>query len=244
MRPSTSRFGFQVALAACIASVSFSVIQILQVVDLVPKPLDEILIYGTSLAIATPYVLAMLALHHAAADDRKLWTHAALVFGVMYAIFVSFNYVVQLATVVPARVAGTVDEIRVLDQTPHSMFWDVDALGYIFLGVSTLFAGFAFDASERWLRRFMFANALITPLIALVYFYPRFSIALLLLGTPWLVTVPGALLLLALHFRRAATSAVAQADVVWTAPALAAAQRTSSSSRTPSNSVTFTGLVR
>lgn len=202
MRTTASRFGFHMALAACIAAVTFSVVQILQITPGLPSPLDEILIYGSSLCIATPYVLAMIALHHVAHDDRKLWAHAALVFGALYAAFVSFNYVVQLATVVPARVRGTVAEIALLDQTPHSLFWDVDAIGYIFLGVSTLFAAFAIDAKERWLRRFLIANTAITPLIAIVYFYPRFSIALLLMGSPWLVTVPGALLLLALHFRR------------------------------------------
>ena len=53
-------------------------------------------------------------------------------------------------------------------------------------------------------RRFFLANALVTPMIALVYFYPRFSIPLLFLGTPWLVTGPGSFLLLALMFRREA----------------------------------------
>jgi len=201
-----SRVGFHAALAACIASILFSVVQSLQVVGLVPSPFDEVLIYASSLCIATPYVLAMVALHHTVAEDRRLWTHAALVFGVMYAVYVSLNYVVQLATVVPARVQGTLHEIRVLDQTPHSLFWDIDALGYIFLGVSTLCAAFAVPAKERWLRGFLLANALITPLIGLVYFYPRFSIALLLLGTPWLVTVPGALILLTRYFRRVATA--------------------------------------
>jgi hypothetical protein len=56
-------------------------------------------------------------------------------------------------------------------------------------------------------RSFFLANALVTPLIALVYFFPRFSIPLLLLGTPWLVTAPGSFLLLALMFRREARSA-------------------------------------
>jgi hypothetical protein len=46
-------------------------------------------VYGSALCIATPYVLAMIALHHLAPADRKLWTHAALVFGVPYAGFVT-----------------------------------------------------------------------------------------------------------------------------------------------------------
>jgi len=202
--PVAARFGFFTALAACIASVMFSVVQILQLAPGLPSPVDEILIYASSFCIATPYVLAMVALHYSAPADRKLWSHCALVFGAMYAIYVSLNYVVQLATVVPARVRGTITEIRVLDQTPHSLFWDVDALGYIFLGLSTLFAAFVVGRHETWLRRFLIANAAITPLIGLVYFYPRFSIALLLLGSPWLVTVPGALVLLTRYFRRLA----------------------------------------
>jgi hypothetical protein len=27
---------------------------------------------------------------------------------------------------------------RILDQTPHSLFWDIDELGYIFMGLATL----------------------------------------------------------------------------------------------------------
>lgn len=101
--------------------------------------------------------------------------------------------------------------LGVLDQTPHSLFWTLDALGYIFLGAATLFAVpvFAGSASRRWVRYFFLANALMTPVIALVYFFPRFSIPLLLLGTPWLVTAPGSFLLLALMFRREARLASA-----------------------------------
>jgi hypothetical protein len=84
-------------------------------------------------------------------------------------------------------------------------------LGYIFLGAATMFAAPVFkgSASNRWVRRFFLVNALVTPLIAFVYFYPKFSIPLLLLGTPWLVTAPGSFLSLALIFSREADSATA-----------------------------------
>lgn len=202
MAAGPSRFGFHASLVACVASIGFSVVQILQVLDLLSEPADEILIYATSLCIATPYVLATLALHHATTRERKIWTHAALLMGLVYAVYVSLNYVVQLTTVIPARYEGSSSTVAFLEQTPHSLFWDVDALGYIFLGLSTLFAAVGIDPRERWLRRFLVANTAITPLIVLVYFYPRFSIGLLLLATPWLVTVPGALLLLTRYFHR------------------------------------------
>ena len=154
--------------------------------------------------IAAPFMVAMVALHHQTPPERRFWSHTALLMSVVYATYVTLNYVVQLALVIPRLT--TEASLAVLDQTPHSLFWILDALGYIFLGTATLFAVpvFAGSASRRWVRRFFLANALVTPMIALVYFYPRFSIPLLFLGTPWLVTGPGSFLLLALMFRREA----------------------------------------
>lgn len=198
------RFGFWFALVAFIASVGYDVVQLLQVVGSLKSPLDAILIYAFSLCIPVPFLLAMVALHYSASDDRKIWTHAALLFTVIYTTYVTLNYVVQLATVIPASLAGTLDPIRVLDQSPHSLFWDVDALGYIFLALATLFASFLFAnrGFEKWVKWFFLANFFVTPLIGFVYFYPTFSYGLLLLATPWIVTASGSMLVLALYFKR------------------------------------------
>jgi hypothetical protein len=203
-RKSLYKAGFWSALVAFVGAFGYSVAQILQLVSLVRYPVDAILIYGFSLCIATPFILAMLALHYLTPREKRFWSHAALLFAVMYALYVNLNYVVQLATVIPKSLQGALDEIRVLDQTPHSLFWDVDALGYIFMGLATLFAVpvFAKTGLQKWLRWFFLANGLITPVIALVYFYPSFSTALLLLGSPWIVTAPGSILLLTIMFKR------------------------------------------
>ena len=71
--------------------------------------------------------------------------------------------------------------------------------------MATLFAFPVFEKRglQQWVRRFFLANALITPLFAIAYYYPTFSVPLLLLGgVPWAITVPGCLLLLAMFFRR------------------------------------------
>jgi hypothetical protein len=200
----TSKIGFWFALAAFISSVGFDIVQILQVVGTLKFPMDAILIYAFSLGIPVPFVVAMVALNDAVPNDKKIWSHAALLFAVIYTTYVSLNYVVQLATVIPASVRGSIEEIRILDQTPHSLFWDVDALGYIFLALSTLFASFLFAnrGFDRWVKWFFLANFLVTPLIGFVYFYPTFSYTLLLLGTPWIVTASGSMLVLSLYFRR------------------------------------------
>jgi hypothetical protein len=122
----------------------------------------------------------------------------------MYATYVSLNYVVQLTAVIPYAAPDPA-----IVQTPHSLFWTADALGYIALGLSTLFAVplFAKQGVQRWVRWFFLANGLVTPLISFVYFYPDFSVGLLLLGVPWIVTATGSMLVLALFFR--ARSAIA-----------------------------------
>ncbi len=204
MHRTTAKLGFYGAIIAFLASVGYDVVQILQIVRVLRPPVDAITIYGFSLLIPVPFILAMLALHYTVPDERKIWTHGALLFTVMYATYVILNYTVQLATVIPASLRGTLDQVRILDQTPHSLFWDADALGYIFLGLATLLAAPAFEKRGigLWARGFFIANAVMTPVIAFVYFYPTFSYRLLLLGAPWIVTASGSMLLLALYFRQ------------------------------------------
>lgn len=202
-----TNIGFWFALIAFLASIGYDIVQLMQVAGSVRPPLDAILIYSFSLGIPVPFVVAMVALHYSVPNDKKLWTHTALLFAVIYTTYVSLNYVVQLATVIPASLAGALNEVRILDQTPHSLFWDVDALGYIFLALSTLFASFSFvnRGFDRWVKWFFIANFLVTPLICVVYFYPTFSYGLLLLATPWIVTASGSMLVLALFFKYSPT---------------------------------------
>jgi hypothetical protein len=83
--------------------------------------------------------------------------------------------------------------------------WDLDGLAYIFLNLATFFAARAFERQgpERVIRRVFLANASITPLFAIAYFWPHFSVPVLLLGgIPWSVTVPASMLALSMYFRR------------------------------------------
>ena len=204
MNKTTYIIGFWSGLIAFVSTIAYVIVQLLQVFGILAYPLDEILIYGTSLCIVIPFVLEILALHYITQHDKKFWSHAALIFTIMYAVFVTTNYVVQLATVIPAKIKGAADAIRVLEQTPHSLFWDFDALGYIFMGLATLMAIPVFEKHgfQKWLRISFLANALVTPLIALVYFYPTFSEKLFFLGFPWGITAPLAMLLLAIMFKK------------------------------------------
>jgi heme/copper-type cytochrome/quinol oxidase subunit 4 len=210
MRRSIAKFGYWAGLAAFASAVAYDVVQVSQVTGALTFPFDEILIYGTSLCIVIPFVFEMLAFHYLSDKDKQFWTHAALIFTTIYAVFVTANYVVQLATVIPTKLGGESEAIRILEQTPHSLFWDFDALGYISMGLATLVAVPALGRTgfEKWVRLSFLANALITPLISVVYFYPTYSQALLFLGFPWAITAPLFMLLLAIMLRRKETPEV------------------------------------
>lgn len=204
MNKAILKIGFWSGLLAFASALAYCLVQTLQVVGVLSYPLDEILIYGTSLGIVIPFVLELLALHYVTPEEKKFWSHAALIFTTIYAVFVTANYVVQLATVIPMTLRGAADEIQILKQTPHSLFWDFDAIGYIFMGLATFIAVPVFEKHgvQRWARIFFLANGLVTPLISFVYFYPGFSERLLFIGYPWAITAPGSMLLLALLFRQ------------------------------------------
>jgi len=200
--------GFRAGVIAFIFTLSYCIVQLLQVADVFRFPTDEILIYGTSLAIVIPFILEMLAFHFVVPTEKKFWTNAALIFAILYAVFVIPNYVVQLATVIPAKLNGTIDSVQLLSQTPHSLFWNYDAIGYIFMGFSSLFAIPAFEKNgfQKWVRLSFVANACVTPLITIVYFFPNFSERLLFIGYPWAITAPTSMLLLAFMLKRVAIS--------------------------------------
>jgi hypothetical protein len=192
--------GYWSCIAAFVAAVGYSVAQILQLAGGLVFPWDEILIFGFSICIPVPFVLAMIALHHSVPEDRRVWTHCALALAVMYAVLVTIVYPVQLALVVPARLAGDAAAVQDLTVSAGTFMWVIDGAGYLLMGLATLFAAGAFagEPSQRWLRRFLIANGLIDPVIVAVYIFPW----LLPAGSLWIITAPGSLWLLARYFRQ------------------------------------------
>jgi hypothetical protein len=201
---SIAKVGYWCGVAAFTSTVAYDVVQILQVAGVLQFPADEILIYGTSVCIVVPFILEILAFHHLSTPEKRFWTHASLIFTVLYGVFVTSNYVVQLATVIPAKLSGSTEAIQLLEQTPHSLFWDYDAVGYVAMGLAALLAIPAVGSVgfERWVRWSLIAHVLMTPLISIVYFYPTFSTRLLFLGFPWAITAPLFMLMVAIMLRR------------------------------------------
>ena len=201
-----ARFGLWSALVSFVAAAGYSIVQVLQLLGIVRWPFDAIGIYGFSVLIAAPFMLAILALCRSTPDAKKIWSQAALLFAVIYTAYVTLMYAIQLASAIPLALQGKANPLFAVER--YSLFWSLDGLGYVCMGMSTLFAVpvFARRGFEKWVRWFFLANGLFTTVIALVYWYPVFSTKLLLLASPWVVTGPGSILLLAIYFKRRTTS--------------------------------------
>jgi len=196
------RLGALAAAAAATAVVGYGLAQVAQILGLIGYPLADGLIFAASICIAPAFLLTLLALHEVAPPEGRMWSRGALAFAAMYCAFALMTYAVQLVSVLPK--APERPDMGVLGMWPHSLFWVVDGLAYTTMGAAALFAALALPRDPAWTlaRRLLLAHGLLTPVIVTVYVYPRFSVPLLMLGSPWLVTAAGSLIALCLAFRR------------------------------------------
>ncbi len=107
-----NRLGYWSALVAFVGGAGYDLAQVFQLVGVLTPPWDGILIYGFSFLIAVPFMVALIALHQGTPPERRVWSHVALLMSVVYVAYVSLNYTVQLAVVIPR-----------LTSRPLSTFW-------------------------------------------------------------------------------------------------------------------------
>jgi hypothetical protein len=131
-----------------------------------------------------------------------VWSLAALAFGIVYTALISINYYVQLAWVAPRLAEGRIQGgMRPFLFVPFDSFlYVVDILGYSFMSAATLLASRVYQGGgvEGVARRFLLANGLLLPFIALQMYVH----GLIWLAALWAVTFPGSTWALAILFRR------------------------------------------
>ena len=191
------RLGYWASIGAATAAILYGVPQVLQVVGLLPDPLDRILIFAPSLALAPCFVLALAA----ACEDgpATAWPLRLGAFGlaVLYAGFVSIVYVNQLGVVIPRELAGNAaDYARLACCGFREPMTVIDLLGYTYMSLATLLLARTYRGPLRW-------ALLLNGMLALPIFLQLFWPALIWLASPWLVLFPAAMVLLARTFRPA-----------------------------------------
>ena len=205
------KVGLWSAVLASIFSIAYDVGQIAEWIGLMGSgggPERDSAWYGLvvllvpSLFLGISFVVLMSAIHRHSPAERKIWSQIALTFAIMYGTLICMNYFIQLTLVAPALYRGDVPAHvqPFLFHVFNSFIYSVDLLGYSFMSLSTLVAAFVFTGPgvERTARRFMIANGVLVPFIALqTYYHPLIWVAAL-----WAVTLPGSAIALAVLFRR------------------------------------------
>jgi hypothetical protein len=210
VQPTVSRIGLWAAVLTSIFSLTYVIGQIGEWLGMLGSdggpesastPLGIVVLLTPSLFLGSSFVVLMVAVHYYAPASKKIWSHISVMFAAIYAVMISINYYVQLTLVLPHMQKGEVESIRLLLFTPFDSFlYSVDILGYSFMSLSTLFAGFVFEGTglKRAIRWFLIANGIILPAIALqTYYHPLIWVA-----TAWAITFPGSTISLAALFRR------------------------------------------
>jgi hypothetical protein len=202
MKQSSAALGFWSSFIAFLSAAAYSISQIISppLLPILKYPWNEILIIAPSLVLAVVFVIVMNCVHEYAANDNKIWSRIGLSFAVMYALFVGFAYIIQLATVIPATLRGEGNEVLFLALTKAHWIQAVDGLGYSLMSLATLFTYpvFAERGFDRGVRRFFLAHGLLAPFVVLPLWVPP----LIVIGTLWFITGPGLLLFLTLLFRK------------------------------------------
>lgn len=189
------------AVAAAVAAIGYDIPQLLQVFGVLGEPWDRILIFGSSLLLAPLYVLTVAATHATVPTGRRIWSLSALAMAILYAADVSQIYIVQLGAVIPHDLHGEPSETAFaaccLGAMPATA---IDLLGYTYMSLSTLLLAPAFPPTGlgRWLRLALIANGLLAVVI-LGQLKWRW---LIYLASPWMITFPAAMILLALTLSR------------------------------------------
>lgn len=215
LSPSTRAAGFWSAVLATVFSIAYVVGQLAEWMGLLGSEggpessstaLGIVLLLTPSILLGSAFLVLTVSIHQIATPGKKVWSHAAVAFASVYTALISIVYFVQLTLVLPRLLRGQVEGIEFLLFVPFDSFlYAVDILGYSFMSLATLFAGFVFAGKglERVVKTFLIANGLLLPFIALqMYVHPLIWIAAL-----WAVTFPGAAWSLAILFRRAVTTA-------------------------------------
>jgi hypothetical protein len=213
--PSTKAVGCWSAVLATVFSITYVIGQLAEWLgwlgsaggpESVSTPLGIVVLLTPSLFLGPSFLLTILSIHQLASPDRKIWSHAAVVFATIYTALISINYYVQLTWVGPRLAAGRTAGVEQFLFVPFDSFlYAVDILGYSFMSVATLFAAMVFTGKgiERVTRWFLIANGLLLPFIALQMFWH----GLIWIAALWAVMFPGSTWSIALVFRGASTTA-------------------------------------
>jgi hypothetical protein len=154
------------AQAIAIATIVFAISLIWEMINL--SEFAKNLGYVASIFLAISVVIMMACFYDVTSEKIKIFGLLALVSSIIYAPFCIGTYFLQLSAVALNPLNLSSEVIKAINFKPGSPIFALDMLGYCFLCLSTLAAGFALtELKDKVLRALCFFHgALVVPTIA------------------------------------------------------------------------------
>jgi hypothetical protein len=158
--------GRAAALSIAVETIVFAFSLIWEVI--LPTEFAKNLGYIASLLIAISVVIMMACLYDVTREQSKILGLLALASSIIYAPFCISTYFLQLSIVAFNPLGLSSEVLKVITFKPGSPTFAIDMLGYGFLCLSTLAAGFSLaDTKDKVLRALCFFHgALAVPTLA------------------------------------------------------------------------------
>jgi hypothetical protein len=157
------------------------------------------------LLVVMPFLPLMAAIHFSSRPDQKVFTMLGIAFAGISVGMLGFQYYSQITVIRYNLTSGELPSLGLfVIGNPHSFFWPIEALGYGFMGMSTLFAAFAFSGNPlaRWIR-FLFLTGGVLGMGGILAVPFEVTILAMLSGLAlWTVVFPASTILLAINFKK------------------------------------------
>lgn len=152
------RIGFWSAILVTVTVLAFALFLIIGLFG----PDTSLYSFISCFILAPSFVALMAANHYYAAPEKKIWSLLGLSFAVIYAVFITMVYYLQIAVVQNTSIQLSADTLKILKYMPGTAIFALDMLGYAFMSLATLFVAFIFGNSslEKWIKRLLIISGL------------------------------------------------------------------------------------
>lgn len=162
------------------------------------KPMQMLAVFP-SILLAFAYVIFTVSIHYYSNKDKKIWSHLAIAFGLMYATISSLNYLIQIITVIPSMVNNQSNGLEAfVAGNSDSIFYALMA-SYFFMCMSALFIAFVFNNNNKAISLLFIGTGISGPLCLFGVVVP---VIMPLAGTLWFICLTSGMVKIAIYFRK------------------------------------------
>jgi hypothetical protein len=164
-----------------------------------------------AILLSLVYFVLMTVIHHAAREERKVFSHIGLSFALVSTAVLVSDYFLQVSVVPPSLANSETDGIAMLSQfNAHGVFIVLEEIGFTMMSVSALFMAPAIVGKtkvDKWIRWIFIGNFLLA-VVSFVLFSVLYGIhreyryEIAVISINWVALIATGILL-AVRFRRA-----------------------------------------